>query len=330
MQEDERIYLVEADVRARPTIFAANAYYLFCAISIIVMAVAYAVISYVVAPSKIKLWYFILSSVVEVAAFALPPIFYAAKNPEKLPAFRLTLPSGAMVALAGVLAVLGYFLSSIIGNLWMLVVERFGGTLTTNTMLIPKSGSELMMLIFVVGVLPGVCEELMFRGMMLGAWEARGSKVALMVTSVLFAVLHASVLGFPSQFAVALVLGMLALSTGSLYPGIIFHVLYNSLCIAVPYLVPASGEAPAGMTLYEYIGGLAGVLQLGMLLALFLGLMAGVLAAVYRIGSKKRVIFEKPSVRDKRPGEWLVLMAGLLTVLLLWVLNFATVFGAKI
>lgn len=335
MREDE-YYLppcmdMTGNAVERPTIFAANAYYLFCVIGIIISSVAFAVVAGLVQPSQMKLSYYLISSICEISVFALLPILYTMKNPSVIHAFRLNTPAASMVALGALLAVLCFFLSNYVGTLWMVFIENIGGSLEENSLLSPTSIQDLTMLIIVAGLLPGICEEIMFRGMVLGAWEARGGKKALIVTSFLFAALHASVLGFPSQLIAAFILGMLALCSGSIYPGMVFHILYNSLLMIASFFSGSSGGTYASPTLYESIGGMAGVLQLVMLMAFFGALVFGVLAAVYRVGAKRRNIYVARQVDSRsRVREVIVLAAALVTVALLFLLDVASVFGLPV
>ena len=81
-------------------------------------------------------------------------------------------------------------------------------------------------------VLPAVCEETLFRGALLSAWEEKGSAKAMLIVSVLFMLLHGSVTGIPSELAAGLILCFLAISTGSVFAGIIFHTVYNSAILS--------------------------------------------------------------------------------------------------
>ena len=50
---------------------------------------------------------------------------------------------------------------------------------------------------------------------------------ALVVQAVLFAALHFSPLSIPSHFVIGIVFGILRRKTGSLYPPIVLHALWN-------------------------------------------------------------------------------------------------------
>lgn len=98
--------------------------------------------------------------------------------------------------------------------------------------------------VVLIGVVPGVCEEVFFRGFMqrqlMKAWSPW---TAIVVTSVLFGLLHID----PQAIAMATVLGVwlgwVAWRTGSIVPCIAMHTLVNSGWNALQIVVQQS-EVP--------------------------------------------------------------------------------------
>ncbi len=79
-------------------------------------------------------------------------------------------------------------------------------------------------------IAPGICEELAFRGFILSGFSRSGRMgLAIVMSSVLFGVMHM----FPQQVfnaaLLGLVLGLLAVRSNSLLPGILFHIMYNGI-----------------------------------------------------------------------------------------------------
>ena len=66
-----------------------------------------------------------------------------------------------------------------------------------------------------VGALPGICEELMFRGVMLPAFERRGRMYGVVVSAALFALMHGSVSGLPVHFGLGMLMGLMAVRLDS-------------------------------------------------------------------------------------------------------------------
>lgn len=91
-----------------------------------------------------------------------------------------------------------------------------------------------------IAAAPGICEELFFRGYLLGALRGRVSAwMAIGATAVAFGLFHASVGGIIAlervlaSTALGLVLGWVAWTTRSVIPGMVLHVVNNSLVVAL-------------------------------------------------------------------------------------------------
>jgi membrane protease YdiL (CAAX protease family) len=86
----------------------------------------------------------------------------------------------------------------------------------------------------VVGVVGPVVEELLFRGVGYTAVQTwLGTGAAVIVTAVAFASAHGLVEGFPILVAFGIAVALLRRATGSLYPGIALHCLFNGAALAV-------------------------------------------------------------------------------------------------
>lgn len=95
----------------------------------------------------------------------------------------------------------------------------------------------LVLVILAAAVLPGIVEELMFRGLLTRAFEKRSHAEMVLVPSVLFGLFHLE----PTQIAGTIVLGvafgLTRLYSGSLVPSIVSHAAYNAFVIlSVRYL----------------------------------------------------------------------------------------------
>jgi sodium transport system permease protein len=86
----------------------------------------------------------------------------------------------------------------------------------------------------VIVVLPGVCEELAFRGFILGALQRRFAPwTAIFISSFLFAIYQMNVFSFAPQFILGFILGFLVLRTRSVLPAMVFRLIYNFLILLI-------------------------------------------------------------------------------------------------
>lgn len=98
--------------------------------------------------------------------------------------------------------------------------------------------SSVFLAVFVVPIV----EELIFRGFLLGRFSAKyGMGVSIIITSILFAVLHPDVLG---KLLIAIVLCLIRIKHDSLYAPILVHVGTNAvaLILVAPNLFLLEGD----------------------------------------------------------------------------------------
>ena len=81
-----------------------------------------------------------------------------------------------------------------------------------------------------MAVAPGICEELAFRGFVLSGFarSARPS-VAIVLSAVAFGVFHIIPQQVFNATLMGLLLGLLAIRSRSLLPGVLFHITYNAI-----------------------------------------------------------------------------------------------------
>ncbi|MBQ6365897.1 MAG: CPBP family intramembrane metalloprotease [Oscillospiraceae bacterium] len=93
-----------------------------------------------------------------------------------------------------------------------------------------------------VAIIPAFFEEFVLRGGMLNSYSGTGRlRASVLLTAFLFGLMHMNPTQFFYAFAIGIVLGLLFVLTGSIWPGILFHFLNN-------------GMAPISMVLEERFG----------------------------------------------------------------------------
>jgi len=107
----------------------------------------------------------------------------------------------------------------------------------------PQTLQHYLVYIFVLSISAGICEEVMFRGAIMPALEDGGVVPAIVFSSFLFALFHVSFLNLFSTFMLGAVMAVVVIKTGSLWGGILYHMLNNFY--AVTYLYLAGQEETA-------------------------------------------------------------------------------------
>lgn len=177
---------------------------------------------------------FVLTSVLE-AIFLIAPLLYARKAKREgysgtqelgLRGFNPALAIGLLA-----LSVVGFYAASVI---YSIVTTKLNYTAPTNLDQLSKQIHQMPLtvgatLLAAVLVAP-ICEEIFFRGFLLmGLARAMPSWLAIILASLIFAAAHASPGSFVLLFVLAIFLGIIRIATGSLWPGIVLHMLNNAL-----------------------------------------------------------------------------------------------------
>ena len=91
---------------------------------------------------------------------------------------------------------------------------------------------------FVAVVLIGpVVEELLYRGAGIGLLRPYGTPLAVVTTAVIFGFGHGLLLSLGAFIWFGLVVAVVRLRTGSIYPAILVHSTFNALGMTVPLFV---------------------------------------------------------------------------------------------
>ena len=95
--------------------------------------------------------------------------------------------------------------------------------------LLGKQGRlDLGTALVLVALLPAVAEEVTFRGVVLAGLRQSGSRwIAVVGSALVFGLFHVNPYHVVAAFAVGLLLGWVALESGSLLPGVLIHLVNN-------------------------------------------------------------------------------------------------------
>ena len=82
--------------------------------------------------------------------------------------------------------------------------------------------------------MPGVCEEVLCRGVLLHGLRSRYTvPVAVLVSSLVFAALHGSPYRFLPQACLGALLALLTLRCGSIWPAVLLHAAHNGIAVVL-------------------------------------------------------------------------------------------------
>jgi len=107
--------------------------------------------------------------------------------------------------------------------------------------------------VVIMAVIPAVVEEMFFRGIMFNSLKKKtGVKVAAVVSSLLFASMHFSLIKIFPTFLLGVVFTYVVYKTGSILPAVVLHFINNFMSVAVQHLMPNAELDNLGYTALNY------------------------------------------------------------------------------
>ena len=122
------------------------------------------------------------------------------------------------------------------------VEKTYADLLSTNSVF------EVIFVLFMVSVVPAICEEIFFRGYIQTSFELRYKKfTAALITGLFFGLYHFSPYGLIGLLTLGLYFGIAAYVSNSIFVPVILHFL-NNLTAVTMYLIWGSDELSANIT----------------------------------------------------------------------------------
>lgn len=98
---------------------------------------------------------------------------------------------------------------------------------------------NLLYLIFALGILAPVTEEFLFRGIILSGLENKGEKTAVLISSLMFCIMHLSLHQTLYQFILGVILALVMLCTKNIFMPILVHFVNNTFVLLINYISPS-------------------------------------------------------------------------------------------
>ena len=141
---------------------------------------------------------------------------------------------------------------------------------TIQLMLGKSTTTDLFLNIIFIAAFAGIGEELFFRGILQRLF-IRGTKspwAGIIIAAFIFSFFHFQFFGFIPRFLLGILLGAIYWYSGSLWPAIIAHFLYDAFIIILAYFNPQLIQNPeASMVDGSYLG-IAALVSLALVLLL--------------------------------------------------------------
>ena len=93
----------------------------------------------------------------------------------------------------------------------------------------------LLIIILIAGVFAGVCEEVLFRGLIIKGYAKLGVVGSIALSSILFGILHRDIQKAVSTMLLGALFGFIVYRTKSVYAGIVAHFTNNTIAVLITY-----------------------------------------------------------------------------------------------
>lgn len=207
---------------------------------------------------------------------ALPGVYYLLQR--RLP-FREALGISKLDALQWLLLIPFAFCIETIGEFVNLLSQLFATNVVGEHMMELILAYPLPLTLLVIAVMPALCEEFIFRGILYQGYKKCSVSGAVILTAVLFGLMHMNM----NQLSYAVVIGILFAAvnevTGSILPSMLLHLYINGKSTLLLYLT--ADEVAAAEEQYN-VAELLPQLIPGVVTAIL------VLAAIFRVLVKHR------------------------------------------
>ena len=165
------------------------------------------------------------------------------------------------------------FLMNVPANLISNVFIEVGIDLGTVTIANPTTVLGLVLMFFAISVVAALVEEFVLRGIVLAKLRKYGDVFAIVVSSLLFSILHINLVSIFVTFCAGLIIGYVYVKTRNLWMSVLIHFLNNFIsCI---------------LTLVSENLGNEGIGALVQNLLFYLPMLFGIIALVFLIAKKQ-------------------------------------------
>ena len=132
--------------------------------------------------------------------------------------------------------------ANIAANTIIVFLESFGIYFSSPSMNKPEGVFGIVLIILSSAVTPALVEEFLMRGAVLGVLKKYGEDVAVLVSAILFGLMHTNLHQIPFAFMVGLILGVAVVKTGSIWIGVAIHFINNFMSVLFSDLLTFGGS----------------------------------------------------------------------------------------
>lgn len=132
---------------------------------------------------------------------------------------------------------------SVFVTLTMEFLKLFGYNPADTILPVSENIPQLILAITVAGICPAVCEELIFRGIILNGTEKLGEVASIIIGGLLFSLFHQSPQQTVYQFFCGMIFTFITIRTMSILPAMVLHFINNTISVVALHFAGAEAAA---------------------------------------------------------------------------------------
>lgn len=174
---------------------------------------------------------------VYIFALLVPAVIVALCFKRKYNPFSPAKPVGLGFAFFAILAAIGLCMfTNIINSYVLAILSELGAEIPEAPQMMEPTITSLGLNLFTIAVLPAFLEEMIYRGYILRTLRPYGNVFAVLISSLLFSLMHGNLRQIPFAFIVGLILGLLYVLTDNIWMSITVHFANNAISVLMEYL----------------------------------------------------------------------------------------------
>lgn len=193
---------------------------------------------------------------------------------------------------AFLIGIVVYILNVFVAAFFNSILQAFGYSFSSSS----SSGGSYPFWLFIVNlimtaVLPAICEETAHRGMLLKSMSTLGYKKAIIISALLFGLLHLNIEQFFYATIIGLYLGYISVLCDTIYPAMIVHFMNNAIGVLMSYATANGVPLNAMFSWIDY--SLANNPIIGLIFVIAL-----VVLLVYALKALTKLLFKETAVKN--------------------------------
>jgi membrane protease YdiL (CAAX protease family) len=150
--------------------------------------------------------------------------------------FGFNRPGRRVIGYAFLMGALFYLFNLIIAGFFFSILDMINFRLPGGGGIEHPGIAGLLISLFIIGVLPGLCEEVTYRGMVMQSFIRKlGLSRALFFSSLLFGLMHLNIMQFFYAAILGYFIALAVLATRSIWTGVIIHFMNNAIGVFFQY-----------------------------------------------------------------------------------------------